>query len=93
MAKLKTGRHTSALKAARQAERRAERNRAIESKIKNIAKKVREAVAKKDKKAAQELLVAAFSEWDKASRKKLIHTNTAANKKSRLAKLVSSIQG
>jgi small subunit ribosomal protein S20 len=91
MAKLKTGRHTSALKENRKAVKRAERNRAVRSKIKNIVRKVEAAAAAKDKTAAADLLKSAFSLWDRASKTHVIHDNAAANQKARLAKLVKSI--
>jgi len=91
MAKLKTGRHTSALKEVRKTEKRTARNTATKSKIKSLAKKVEAAVKAKDKETALKVLNAAFSEWDKAKKKNVIHKNAAANQKSRLSKLVSSI--
>lgn len=56
MAKLKTGRHTSALKENRSAIKRATRNKAVRSKISNIVRKVEAAVTAKDKTAASSLL-------------------------------------
>jgi len=91
MAKLKTGRHTSALKANRKALANAVRNKSVRSKIKNIVAKVEAAVALKDKAAAAAVLKTAFSAWDKAAKKNVIHSNAAANQKARLAKLVNSI--
>jgi len=91
MAKLKTGRHTSALKALRQSKRREERNQAVRSKIRTIVKKVEAAVAKKDTGVAQSLLKVAYSEWDKAAKKNVIHMNAASNQKERLARLVNSL--
>ncbi|HBU70279.1 MAG TPA: 30S ribosomal protein S20 [Elusimicrobia bacterium] len=91
MAKLKTGRHTSALKEHRKSKRRAAQNLSVKSKIKTLVKKVEEAVAKKDLKSAQELLRTAFSEWDKAARRNVIHKNAASNQRARLSKLVHSI--
>ena len=99
MAKLKTGRHTSALKEARKTEKRTARNAATKSKIRTLAKKVEAAVKAKDSDAAKKALNVAFSEWDKA--KKIltflldkgadIHKNAAANQKARLSKLVASL--
>ncbi|MCX5778116.1 MAG: 30S ribosomal protein S20 [Elusimicrobia bacterium] len=92
MAKLKTGRHTSALKENRKANKRAVRNKTIKSKIKTMAKKVEEAVKKNDAATAKEMLKAAFSTWDKASKRNVIHDNAAANQKARLSKLVAGIK-
>ncbi|GAB1401548.1 30S ribosomal protein S20 [Elusimicrobiota bacterium] len=91
MAKLKTGRHTSALKEVRKAAKRTVRNAATKSKIKSMAKKVELAVKAKDKEVAQKALTVAFSEWDKAKKRNVIHKNAASNQKARLSKLVASI--
>jgi len=92
MAKLKTGRHTSALKEARKAVKRTERNVSVKSKIRSVAKKVEAAVKNKDAKLAQEQLNTAFSEWDKAAKRNVIHYKAASNQKARLAKLVAGMQ-
>jgi small subunit ribosomal protein S20 len=92
MAKLKTGRHTSALKEVRKAEKRTERNSSIKSKIKTAIKKVEDAVKKGDVKVALEQLAIAFSEWDKAAKKNVVHYKAASNQKARLSKLVSKIK-
>ena len=55
MAKLKTGRHTSALKAHRQSVTHAEHNLQIRSKIRTLARRVEAAVAE-DAKSAKTLL-------------------------------------
>jgi small subunit ribosomal protein S20 len=91
MAKLKTGRHTSALKEARKAKKRAERNKAIKSKIRTSIKRVKEAVKNNNVKAAQEHLNVAFSEWDKAAKRNIVHYKAASNQKARLSKLVTRI--
>lgn len=91
MAKLKTGRHTSALKEFRKSKKRAERNKSVKSKIKNLVKKVEGAVERKDAGLASILLKTAFSQWDKAVKSNLIHKNASANQKARLSKLVLSI--
>ena len=85
MAKLKTGRHTGALKAARQSQRRMLRNRVIKRKIRLAAKNFYEA-AGKDPKAAQTLLAEASSAWDKAAKSSTVHWKAAARKKSRMAR-------
>jgi small subunit ribosomal protein S20 len=81
MAKLKTGRHTSALKEVRKAEKRTVRNVATKSKIKTMAKKVEAAVKAKDAEAAKAALKSAFSEWDKAEKKNVIHKMQHLTKK------------
>jgi small subunit ribosomal protein S20 len=90
MAKLKTGRHTSALKANRQAEKHAEANVSVRSAIHTIARKVEQAVANKDAKAAQTALSEAFAAWDKAAKTGVVHWRAASRKKARLS---SRVQG
>ena len=70
---------------------RAERNKAIKSRVKTYVKKVDAAVAAGDKAAAQAALLAATSEIDKATSKGVYHKNTASRKVSRLAKAVSAM--
>jgi small subunit ribosomal protein S20 len=79
MAKLKTGRHTSALKAHRQSERKNSHNKGLK---KNIRLAVKELSSKKDAKSFGK----AASALDKAAKKGVLHWKTAARKKSRLAK-------
>ncbi|MDR3124716.1 MAG: 30S ribosomal protein S20 [Endomicrobium sp.] len=92
MAKLKTGRHTSALKEVRKASKRTKRNISIKSKIKTSIKKVEQAVKSNDVKLALEQLSVAFSLWDKAAKKNVVHYNAASNQKARLSKLISKIK-
>ncbi len=92
MAKLKTGRHTSALKANRQAIKHTESNIVIRSKINTIARKVEAAVASKDAKAAKSLLSEAFAAWDKAAKVGVVHERAASRKKARLSLRVQGIE-
>ncbi|MDR1942317.1 MAG: 30S ribosomal protein S20 [Endomicrobium sp.] len=91
MAKLKTGRHTSALKEARKTKKRTERNISVKSKIKTSVKRVEAAVKKNDAKLAQEQLNIAFSQWDKAAKRNIIHKKASSNQKARLAKKVAAL--
>ena len=91
MAKLKTGRHTSALKAHRQSDTHAEHNVQIRSSIRTIARRVESAVAAKDAKTAQTLLAEAFSAWDKAAKTGVVHSRAASRKKARLSQRVQSL--
>ncbi len=72
-------------------QKRADRNKAIRSKVKTAIKKVDAAVEAKDKAAASEALVKAVSEIDKATRKGIYHKNTAARKVSRLTIAVNKL--
>ncbi len=70
---------------------KAERNKAIKSKIKTYIKKVEAAVEASDKAAAAEALKTASTEIDKACSKGIYHKNNAARKVSRLTKLVNAM--
>ena len=85
MAKLKTGRHTGALKAQRQAEKRTSQNKGLMKNVRLNTKKVHASVKAGSATLADDLKKAA-SCIDKAAKKKTIHWKTAARKKSRLAK-------
>lgn len=91
MAKLKTGRHTSAIKEFRKSERRASRNLVIKKKIRSIAKKIELAIAEKKGTEAKALLSQCFSAWDKAAKVGLIHKGTAARKKARLSSKIHQL--
>lgn len=91
MAKLKTGRHTSALKAHRQSQAHAAVNQAQRSRIRTLARKVEEAVAKKDAAAAKTYLNEVFSGWDKAAKTGVVHHRTAARTKARLSQKVAAL--
>lgn len=91
MAKLKTGRHTSALKENRKSRKHAVRNKSVKSNIITLAKKVEQACSKKDLDTAKSLLKDAFSAWDKAAKTNLVHWKKAASKKSQLARKVASL--
>lgn len=91
MAKLKTGRHTSALKENRKNSKRRAANAAQRSFLKTLTKKVEDAVEKKDGERAKALLNEAFSAFDKTVKIKHIHKNKAARKKRQLAKKVHGL--
>ncbi len=79
----------SAAKRAQVAEARAHRNAAIKSSVKTAVKKVVSAITGGDAAAAQHLNKAA-SLLDKAAGQGVIHKNTAARKKARLAKKIAA---
>ncbi|MSS64454.1 30S ribosomal protein S20 [Velocimicrobium porci] len=70
---------------------RAERNKAIKSKVKTAIKKVDSAVAANDKAAAETALHDAIVEISKATSKGVFHKNTASRKISRLSVAVNKI--
>ena len=91
MAKLKTGRHTSAIKAWRKSEKLASKNRGVKTGIHNNVKEVTSLLAKKDMENAQKLLPKTYSLLDKAAKKGTIHWKAAARKKSRMAARIKSV--
>ena len=85
MAKLKTGRHTSALKEARKNETRYTANKPILSTIRNLSRRLEDVIAKGDAQSARSLINDTFSAWDKAAKKNIVHWKNAARTKSRLS--------
>src|SRR4051812_16919404 len=85
MAKLKTGRHTGALKAHRQSDKRMLANREVKRNMRLLAKELSAASVRKDQKAVDELTRKVSQAWDKAAKVGVVHWKTAARKKSRLA--------
>ena len=81
--------HKSALKRAGQNERRRMRNKAVQTRVKNVVKAVRLAVSQEAEDAVDQLN-AAKSAIDKAAKKGVLHQKTASRKISRLAKQVNS---
>ncbi len=77
----------SAKKAMRQTKSRTERNRAQRSQLRSALKKVRGAATAAE---AEKAYAAATTLLDRAGRKNVIHRNTAARQKSRLAKAVAA---
>ncbi len=73
------------------AERNAERNKAIKSRVKTYVKKVYAAVDANDKAAAEAALKDATVELDKATSKGIFHKNTTSRKVSRMTKMVNKM--
>jgi small subunit ribosomal protein S20 len=67
------------------------RNKAAKSKVKTYVKKVEAAIESGDKKVANDALLAAISEIDKATKKGIYHKNTSARKVSRLTLAVNKM--
>ena len=70
---------------------KADRNKAIRSKVKTSIKKVDAAIAANDKEAAVAALVAATSEINKAATKGVYHKNNVARKVARISKAVNEM--
>ena len=81
----------SAKKRLRQTETRTASNKTLRSSMRTWEKKVLQAVEAGDKAAAESSLPLAYKHIDKAARKRILHPNTAANHKSRLARKVGGI--
>jgi small subunit ribosomal protein S20 len=83
--------HFSALKRARQTEKRTAVNRAKTTQLRSSLRAMRESLAKGDKAAAQKTYRETVSALDKAIQKGVLHKNTAARYKSRLSARVKAI--
>ena len=70
---------------------KADRNKAIRSKVKTAVKKVEAAVEANDKAAAEAALQVATSEISKAASKGIYHKNNASRKISRLTLAVNKL--
>ncbi|MBU0996277.1 MAG: 30S ribosomal protein S20 [Proteobacteria bacterium] len=81
--------HKSAIKRARQDEKKRSRNKTVKTQMKNAVKSVRTAAAEK-KGDSLTILQQAQAVIDKSAKKGVIHKNAAARKISRLAKLINS---
>jgi len=84
--------HLSALKRARQTERRTARNRTNTSRLRTHLRELRETIAKGDKQAAAQLYRTTVSVLDKAIQKGTLHENTASRYKSRLSARVNAMK-
>lgn len=80
-----------ARKRARQANARRARNTALRSRLRTAIKSVRKAIAAGDKNAAAEVLRKAMRVIDSIADKKVVHKNTAARNKSRLAAAIKAM--
>lgn len=78
-------------KRARRAEANRLRNKAYKSRLKTAVKKYEESLQGGDLQTAQESLIAATSLIDKNVSKGILHRNTAARRKSALARRINSI--
>ena len=81
----------SARKRARQAEKQRQHNASLRSELRSAIRNVRKAIAGGDKKAARAVLQGATSVIDSIADKRIIHKNTAARHKSRLAARIKAM--
>ena len=83
--------HFSALKRARQTEKRTARNRANTSRLRGTLRDLRESLAKGDQQGADLVFRQTVSALDKAVQKGVLHGNTASRYKSRLNARLNAI--
>jgi len=84
--------HFSALKRARQTEKRTARNRASTSQVRGALRIMRESLAKGEKAAAEQAYRQTVSALDKAIQKGVLHENTASRYKSRLSARLNALK-
>ncbi len=84
--------HKSAIKRHKQSLKRAGRNRAARTRVKNVIKDVRAAIQSANKEEAAQALTAATSVLSKVAGKGAIHWKKAARRISRLARAVNGIE-
>jgi len=82
----------SAKKRIRQNEKQREINKVYRTRARSQVKQARTAIQGDDSAVAQEAVLAAISELDKAASQGVIHRNNASRRKSRLMKLLHRSQ-
>ncbi len=83
--------HKSAIKRAKQNEKKRLRNKAVKTSLKRAIKQTRTAAGENSTDNASGALKTAQAQLDKAVKKGVIHKNTGARSVSRLSKLVNNI--
>jgi len=89
-AKAPVKKNLSAIKRARQAEKRNVRNRVERSKVRSVVKAVEAAAKDADKAAMETALLKAVKTISSAKSKGILHKNNASRKISRLTKKVTA---
>jgi small subunit ribosomal protein S20 len=84
--------HISALKRARQNEKRRVRNLHVETTVKSAVKKVRSAVEAKDVEGAKKALATAVPMIQRANSKGIYHKNTSSRRISNLTRAVNALK-
>jgi len=84
--------HFSALKRARQTEKRTARNRANTSQMRSALRIMRESLEKGDKATAEQTYRQTVSALDKAIQKGVLHENTVSRYKSRLSARLNALK-
>jgi len=83
--------HYSALKRARQTERKTVVNRSNKTRLRSAIRKFREALAAGNKDNANQLFRETVSALDKSVQKGVLHKNTASRYKSRLSARLEAV--
>jgi len=86
-------RHLSAMKRARQNEKRRLRNQSRKTRVKRLVREVRQALTQKNLEDAQSALQKAVPVIAKVAGKGTLHWRTAARKISRLTRQVNALKG
>lgn len=82
----------ASIKDVKKTAKRKDENLRFKSAMKKVIKELKEAATQKaDKKKLEELLQKSYKSIDKNVKKKTIHRNNAARKKSKLAKMVANV--
>ena len=84
--------HLSAIKRAKQAEKKRLRNLHIKTTVKSSIKRVKMAIERKDVEGAQKALIKAIPLIQRAQSKGVFHKNTSARKISRLNREVNALK-
>jgi small subunit ribosomal protein S20 len=84
-------RHISALKRARQNEKRRQRNQSRRTRVKSVVRQVRQALDQKNPEAAQTALQTAIPTLARVAGKGTLHWRAAARKISRLTRQVNAL--
>jgi len=84
--------HISALKRARQNEKRRVRNLHVETTVKSMVKKVKSAVEAKDAEGAQKALAKAIPLIQRANSQGIYHKNTSSRRISHLTRAVNALK-
>jgi len=82
----------SAQRRARKSERRRLRNRAVKARVRRLEKQFVALVTAGNKQAASDLFRQVCSALDKAAKSGVLHKNTVARKKSRLAERLNALK-
>ena len=83
--------HPSALKRARQSEKRRLRNKAVRTNVRGKIKRVVQAIEAQDAEAAQAALSEAIPAIDRAASKGVLHKRNASRKISRLSAKIHAL--